>query len=328
MKLILYNDDFGVTYGLTNAIRDSFLNGTTTCASIRTNGLAYPYAVEEVIPTVSGLELGLHLNLTEGPPNADPSQVPRLIDRRGYMKNTFLDFYRSLKHDAELLKETEIEMRAQFENAVQSGLALNHVNGHQHIHMIPEVFEIICRMMNQYGIRFIRIPSEPFFFSSCFQDTRHMICNFNLIKHLLLRRLSWRAQDCLRKSQLKSVGCFVGILYTGRMSLEAFETGLRKLEGRGIPIAEILFHPAYIDDQRDASARGGRVPEYYYLPERKMEKEYLLSEKMKRILRNHAIETINHSHLESTGDPLDPTQAAPRPWVRLSRHELTQPPVA
>jgi len=300
MKLILYNDDFGVTYGLTNAVRDSFLNGTTTCASIRTNGLAFRYAVEEVIPTIPALELGLHLNLTEGPPNADPSKVPRLIDRRGYMKNSFLDFYRSLKYDKELLKEIEIEIRAQFEKAAQSGLVLNHVNGHQHVHMIPPVFEMVCRIMSDYGMKFIRIPSEPFFFSPCFHDTRHMICNLNLLKFLLLRRLSLRAIETIKTFKLKWVGCFVGILYTGRMSLEAFDRAISKLQRRNLDAAEVLFHPADIDHEKDIHSRGTRVPDYYYLPERREEKEYLLSQKMKEILRDRGIELVNHRLLESS----------------------------
>ena len=297
MKLILYNDDFGATYGLTQAVRESYLNGTTTCASIRTNGLAFRYAVEEVMPTIPGLELGLHVNLTEGPPQAGPGNVPRLVDRRGYLRRSFLEYYWALPRQPELLKETEIEVRAQFEKAVQSGLALNHVNGHQHIHMIPAVFKMVCRIMSDYGIKYIRIPSEPFFFSPCFHDTRHMICNLNLLKFLLLRRLSLRAIETMKTFKLKWVGCFVGILYTGRMSLEAFDQAIKKLQQRNLDAAEVLFHPADINHEKDIPSRGNRVPDYYYLPERKEEKEYLLSRKMKEILRDRGIELVNHRSL-------------------------------
>jgi len=300
MKLILYNDDFGATYGLTQAVRESYLNGTTTCASIRTNGLAFRYAVEEVIPTIPGLELGLHVNLTEGPPQASPSEVPKLINSHGYLKRSFLDYYLTARQDAELLRQIEIEVRAQFEKAAQSGLVLNHVNGHQHVHMIPSVFEIVCRIMSDYGMKFIRIPSEPFFFSPCFHDTRHMICNLNLLKFLLLRRLSLRAIETMKTSKLKWVGCFVGILYTGRMSLEAFDRAISKLQRRNLDAAEVLFHPADIDHEKDIHSRGTRVPDYYYLRERKMEKEYLLSQKMKEILRDRGIELVNHRLLESS----------------------------
>lgn len=297
MKLILYNDDFGVTYGLTNAVKESFLNGTTTSASIRTNGLAFQYAVEEVLPTIPGLELGLHVNLTEGPPDAPPSKVSRLLNRRGYFKRSFLDYLVDLKSDQKLLKEIEIEMRVQFEKATACGLTINHVNGHQHIHMIPPVFQLLCQITKERGMRFIRIPLEPFFFSPCLHDTRHMICNLNLPKYLLLKWLSLRALMTLKRYDLKWVGCFVGILYTGRMNLNIFKRAMERLERHSIGAAEVLFHPANIDHEKDAGARGTRVPRYYYLDERRIEKETLLSVKMKEFLVARGIELVNHQIL-------------------------------
>lgn len=300
MKLILYNDDFGVTYGLTNAVKESFLNGTTTCASIRTNGLAFRYAVEEVMPAIPGLELGLHVNLTEGPPNADPSKVSRLIDRHGFMRRSFLGYYVALRQDRELLREIEIEIRAQFEEAVRCGLKINHVNGHQHVHMIPPVFNITCRLMREFGVKFIRVPLEPFFFSPCLEDSRHMLCHLNPVKHLLLWRLSLKALTTMRQYDLSCVGCFIGILYTGRMNVGVLKRAVKNLEQRCIDVAEVLFHPADIDHEKDAEARGKRVPHYYYSAERRFEKENLLSLEMSQFFTDRGIELVNHGLLESS----------------------------
>jgi predicted glycoside hydrolase/deacetylase ChbG (UPF0249 family) len=300
MKLILYNDDFGLTYGLTNAVRESFLNGTTTCASIRTNGLAFRYAVDEIMPTIPELELGLHVNLSEGPPNADPSKVPRLIDRRGYLKRSFLDCYFALRRDKDLLKEIEIEIRAQFEKAASCGLAFNHVNGNQHIHMIPSIFNIICQMMNDYGVKFIRIPLEPFFFSLSFEDNLYMMRSLNFLKYFLLRRLSLKALVTMKRYDLRCVGCFVGILNTGRMTVNVVKSAVKRLEQCGIDAAEVLFHPADIDHQKDIDARGNRIPHYYYLKERRIEKEHLLSLELREFLVERGIELVNHKILQIT----------------------------
>jgi predicted glycoside hydrolase/deacetylase ChbG (UPF0249 family) len=298
MKLILYNDDFGLTYGLTNAVRESFLNGTTTCASIRTNGLAFRYTVEEIMPTIPKLELGLHVNLSEGPPNADPSKVPRLIDRRGYLKRSFLDCYFALRRDKDLLKEIEIEIRAQFEKAASCGLAFNHVNGNQHIHMIPSIFNIICQMMNDYGMKFIRIPLEPFFVSPSFEDNLYMMRSLNFLKYFLLRRLSLKALVTMKRYDLRCVGCFVGILNTGRMTVNVVKSAVKKLKQRRIDAAEVLFHPADIEHEKDTPARGNRIPHYYYLKERRIEKENLISKEMKEFLEAQKIELVNHQVLE------------------------------
>lgn len=301
MRLILYNDDLGATYGLTNAVRDSFLNGTTTCASIRTNGVAFRYALEEVLPTIGGLELGLHVNLTKGPPQAHVSRVPRLIDRKGYLKRSFLDYYRATPRDAELLRQIEIEIRAQFEKATSCGLKLNHVNGHQHVHMIPSVFDMTCRMMTDYGLKFIRIPSEPFFFYPGLGETRHMISNLNFLKSLILKRLTPPALYTLRRYGLSCVGCFVGILYTGRMNVRVVEKAVQKLKARRIDVAEILFHPADIDHERDLEDKGVRVPYYYYSEDRRAEKRTLFSPRLREFLREQRIQLVTHGELESSG---------------------------
>ena len=301
MKLILYNDDFGATYGLTNAVKESFLNGTTTCASLRTNGVAFRYAVEEIMPAIPNLELGLHVNLTEGPPQASPSDVPRLINGRGYLKRSFLDYYLSTRQDPEILRQIEIEVRAQFEKAAASGLKLNHVNGHQHVHMIPGIFEIVCRMMNEYGMDFIRIPSEPFFVSPCFHDTQHMVCHLNPLKHWVLRRLTPNALQVMNRHGLKCVGCFVGVLYTGRMNVEILRKAVEKIEKRCIGSAEVLFHPADTDHEQDQPEKGTRVPGYYYRKERRLEKDSLLSHQMREFLRQRKIQLVNHQELEAAG---------------------------
>ncbi len=303
MKLILYNDDFGATHGLTDAVKQSFLNGTTTSASVRTNGAAFRYAVEEVLPAIPGLEVGLHVNLTEGPPQASPAEVPRLIDPRGFLKRSFVDYYLSARHDAEVLKQVEIEIRAQFEKAAGCGLRMNHVNGHQHVHMIPGIFEMVCRMMTDYGMKFIRIPSEPFFVTRRFLDNHHMVSHLNPVKHWILRRLTPDARRVMEGYGLKCVGCFVGVLYTGRMNLGVLKKAVEKIEKRCIDAAEVLFHPADTDHEKDQGEKGVRIPRYYYLKERRLEKESLLSSEMREFLEIRKIQLVTHSDLERSGFP-------------------------
>ena len=66
MKAIFHNDDFGLTYGFTDAIKDSFQNGVTTSTSLRTNGFAYKYAVKLSKGPLRKIGLGLHVNITQG----------------------------------------------------------------------------------------------------------------------------------------------------------------------------------------------------------------------------------------------------------------------
>ena len=297
MQLILYNDDFGVTYGLTNAVKESYLNGTTTATSIRTNGFAFDYAVNEVLPSIPDLELGLHINLTEGPPDARLSAVPHLINGSGHYKRTFQQYCLAVRKDKRILNEIRLDIEAQFQKARDHRLKINHVNGHQHIHMIPSVFEIVCQTVRDCGIKYVRIPLEPFFICPALHDNLFMILRLNLVKHFLLNHLSLQAIKIIRNYGLSCVGSFVGVMYTGSMTVKTFKSAIFKLRRLNISVAEVLFHPANIDCSEDMKEKGGRIPEYYYTKERCIEKENLLSQEMSELIKSNNIKLITHAHL-------------------------------
>ena len=58
-------------------------------------------------------------------------------------------------------RQLEAEIRAQFETFKKSGLRLDHVNAHKHMHLHPTVFDLIIRIGNDYGLKAVRIPAEP-----------------------------------------------------------------------------------------------------------------------------------------------------------------------
>jgi predicted glycoside hydrolase/deacetylase ChbG (UPF0249 family) len=296
MELILYNDDLGVTYGLNRAVQECAAAGVTTSAAIRTNGTAFDDAIEKVLPSLPDLELGLHLNLTEGRPDAPAEAVQALLDRKGRFRRGFARYLIDLPRDPALLVSVERELAAQFEKAWRAGLRINHVNGHQHIHMIPAVFEVVCRLMKDFGVRIVRVPREPWFQSPMAGDAAFAVRNLNPVKHMLLNRLSARAETVMARHGHVAVGCFIGVLYTGRMSAAILDAALAELGRRGVQATEVLFHPADIDDPRDRLHRRDRdlIPAYYFALERRMEKESLLSPALRSVLAARCVELSTH----------------------------------
>ena len=61
----------------------------------------------------------------------------------------------------------------------------NHLDGHQHIHVLPEIRDVIARVMTSYSIYQIRIPLESKlgswfdgnrdFYNKVFEDSRRAI---------------------------------------------------------------------------------------------------------------------------------------------------------
>ena len=57
--------------------------------------------------------------------------------------------------------EVEEELRRQIERLQAAGLPLVHANSHQHLHVLPKIFEIVLRLAEEHRIPFVRIPREP-----------------------------------------------------------------------------------------------------------------------------------------------------------------------
>jgi hopanoid biosynthesis associated protein HpnK len=58
-------------------------------------------------------------------------------------------------------RQLAAEIRAQFAAFQATGLPLDHVNGHKHIHVHPTVARLIVEIGREFGMRAVRLPYEP-----------------------------------------------------------------------------------------------------------------------------------------------------------------------
>ena len=65
-------------------------------------------------------------------------------------------FQRSLR------EQLRAEIHAQFQKFRATGLPLDHVNGHLHLHLHPTVFRILMDDAGQLGIKRLRLTFDPF----------------------------------------------------------------------------------------------------------------------------------------------------------------------
>src|SRR5437660_691402 len=59
-------------------------------------------------------------------------------------------------------RQLEEEIREQFRLFAQTGLALDHANAQNHMHVHPTILSLIVKVGREFGLRAIRIPNEPF----------------------------------------------------------------------------------------------------------------------------------------------------------------------
>ncbi len=156
-KLIIHADDFGMTRGVTEGILKAIQDGCVTSTSCLINFPASDAALEQAKNLQ--IDLGWHINLTLGRPICDSREIPSLVQKDGtfypllpFILRSFMGRIRS--------EDVEKEIEAQHQKFSQHGISLSHADGHQHVHILPIVRDVVARFVSEKKIPFVRIPRE------------------------------------------------------------------------------------------------------------------------------------------------------------------------
>ena len=159
-RLIVTADDFGLHEAVNEAVERGYCDGVLRAASLMVAAPAVADAVARA-KQHPGLAVGLHLVLADGRAMLPPARIPDLVDGQGLfdsnmVRNGFRFFF--FPHVRRQLAD---EIRAQFEAFAATGLNLDHVNAHKHFHLHPTILTLMLTIGSEYGMRAIRLPSEP-----------------------------------------------------------------------------------------------------------------------------------------------------------------------
>jgi chitin disaccharide deacetylase len=160
-KLIVTADDVGLHPGMTRGALAAWDAGIVTAVSIAAVGLAFEPAVELLRAQSPGLDVGIHLTLVGERPLSPPERIRSLVGRDGALLPGYPALARRFLLGGLAAAEVEAELRLQIERLLATGLPVIHANAHQHLHVLPRIFEIVLRLAEEHGIRFVRIPAEP-----------------------------------------------------------------------------------------------------------------------------------------------------------------------
>jgi len=158
-KLIVNADDFGMALPVNEAVEEAHCSGILTSASLMVAGEGFADAVDRAL-RLPKLAVGLHLALARSRPILPPEQIPNLVDVHGELPgNLFVAGVRCFFLPS-VRRQLAAEIRAQFEAFRATGLALDHVNAHNHFHLHPTVHGLIAQVGAEYGCRAVRTPWE------------------------------------------------------------------------------------------------------------------------------------------------------------------------
>jgi predicted glycoside hydrolase/deacetylase ChbG (UPF0249 family) len=152
VNLIVNADDFGISGANTAATVSLMQRGRVTSATILANG----EDLEPALAAARGLPIcsfGVHLNLTEGLPLTDTSDLAPLLDDDGRLHPIIF----TVRITRTLLRGIEREWMAQVERIRSAGVPVSHLDSHQHVHTIPRLFLAFKSVQRRTGIRKARI---------------------------------------------------------------------------------------------------------------------------------------------------------------------------
>lgn len=156
--LIVCADDAGFAERSDQAILRCFTHGVVRAASVAVTQPRAQQFVEEAAAV--GLEVGLHLDLTEGPPLT--GAIPGLAsDGSSFLRDKPATWaLLQGEPDGALAEALANEMLAQWERLLSFGARPSHLNGHNHMHVLPAVRSGLLRLMETHDVPYVRVPIE------------------------------------------------------------------------------------------------------------------------------------------------------------------------
>lgn len=245
-RFILNADDFGLCKALNRAVLEGYQNGLLKSTSLVANGEAFEEAVNEIIPQCPELGVGIHLNIIEG--KALCSDLTTLTDTHGNFNNSYIQLLIKAYNPKEkdFFAELEREFRRQIEK-VMSRTKVTHIDSHVHIHSIPRIFDLVCRLAKEYGIKQIRTQFEkPYIIPDL---KKHLTWNYplNIIKTMLLGFFAIFNEASVHKYELNTNDYLIGILYTSMMDPLTVSYGVMAVKYDNVTV-EAIIHPSRYED--------------------------------------------------------------------------------
>ncbi len=183
--------------------------------------------------------------VADATPMLRPDQIPDLVDASGRLRNDLFMSSLGLFFRPSVRRQLYAEIDAQFAAFAATGLTLDHVNVHKHLHLHPTTAGAIFKIGRRYGMRAMRSPQEPV--------ARGVAAN-------AMRWWAGRFAARARREGLAVNDHLLGLEATGRMTES---TVLALLADMPPGVTELYFHPATMRPPELAAP----MPDYRHMDE-------------------------------------------------------------
>ena len=269
-RLIVNADDFGRSSAINEAVVRAHREGILTTASLMVNEPACDEAVA-LARENPNLGVGLHLTFLCGHSALPPSRIPGLVNAAGEFSDSPAGAGLRYFFNRALHEQLRAEIQAQFERFHATGLKLDHVNGHLHLHLHPTIFGILMRDARQLGVGCVRLTFDPFWLNLRLASGRLF---YRLQHALIFHLLAARSRPVLARHGFRHTRRVFGLLQNAQVDEQYVG---RLLEHLPAGDSELYSHPS-LDEFRN-------------------EFEALISPGVRRLVETSGIELVRYEDL-------------------------------
>jgi predicted glycoside hydrolase/deacetylase ChbG (UPF0249 family) len=201
----------------------------------------------------NNVRVSSHINIFENKPITSKDNLVDILDQNGCFKESFV-FYMLAYYFGSSAKKKRIKSQISIEVESQlitlakelgSFARIESIDSHNHIHMIPYIFDIFAELCKKHNIQNIRTVHEKFYFDFSKTHLFHFNFYIGVIKNTLLNLFTLINNKSVKRNSLKTNKYFIGVLFSGRMSKESIVKPLIKIEKilEDSEYVEVVLHP-------------------------------------------------------------------------------------
>ena len=278
-RVVVVNaDDLGLHEDVNRGVIDAHQRGFVTSASIIACGRGAENAFD-LVKSNPDLDIGVHLTLIEEFPLCPASEVESLVDGSGHFYGSYKRFVAEILCGRITRADVYRELDRQISHVLDQGLDVTHLDSHQHIHVLPMIWEVVVALARTYQIQYLRIPRFDRVLS---RNPMISLARMCLNGFSGLRRGS---DDLIRSADFTP-----GLHLSGRVSVDAL---LRVFEELQSGLSEIVVHPG--------RTTPSLTKDYSWGFDWSGETEALRSDVLRRALDNSLFRLTNFRNLLSEG---------------------------
>jgi predicted glycoside hydrolase/deacetylase ChbG (UPF0249 family) len=271
--LIVNADDYGYYDCVSRGILHASREGIVTATGILATGACFDANIAWLAEHPE-LDLGVHLNLTDRAP-LTAAMRSRLTRSQGMFPPKFA-VARAVMTGTLPIADVRQEWHAQIARCRDKGLSIRFLNSHEHIHMLPPLFQLIGELAETFAIPHVRL-SAP--------DGLRNWAPAPLIRDSLMTGLAWRNRS--RLAQPAPV--FLGMSDSGRLNLAALQRMVAALKPG--TVYELMCHPGFrVDSEIDN-------PRLYGYHDWEGERETLSGPAACALLERHGVRLLGYRDL-------------------------------